>query len=118
MSQDTPSAASAPKRRRWLRWTLLAVLLVLIGGATYGYNKVAPYARIGGTYIAKQYCSCLFVTGRSEASCKAEFKPDIDRFTVSVDRSGLPAKASVKTRLAIFSAEATYDSRYGCTVAK
>ena len=117
MSADNETAAPRP-RRPWLPWTALVILAVLLAGGGYGYSRVAPYADIGGTYIAKQYCSCLFVTGRSEASCKAEFSPDIGRFKVVVDRSGLPATAGVSTSLAVFGGKATYEAGYGCTVAK
>lgn len=105
------------KSRLWIGAGAILLAAVIAGGI-WGYGKAAPYARIGGAYIAKQYCSCLFVTGRSEASCTAEFQPDISRFSVSVDRSGLPARAKVTTRLALFSDEATYADGYGCTVAK
>ncbi len=96
----------------------LALLVALIAAGLWGYGKAAPYAQIGGAYIAKQYCSCLFVTGRSETSCRAEFEPDIDKFSVRTDRSGLPARAKVTARIAIFAAEATYADGYGCTLSK
>ena len=94
-----------------------AVLLaaVLIGGV-WGFRQVSAYASIGGTYIAKQYCSCLFVADRSEASCRAEFQPDIGKFKLEVDRSKLPAGASVTTRLLMFHGRATYADGYGCSV--
>jgi hypothetical protein len=107
--------------RKWLYrgMILCGGLMALAAGASeYAYSRIAPYARIGATYIAKQDCSCLFVEGRSEYSCTAEFKPDIDRFKVEIDRSTLPAKAKVTTRLAIFSGEATYEQGFGCSVSR
>jgi hypothetical protein len=103
---------------RWGRWLALGVLLAALGGGAYAWRQVAPYGEIGSVYIAKQYCSCLFVTGRPETSCKAEYKPDIDKFTLSVDRSRMPATARVSARMAVFEGVATYDSRFGCTVGK
>ena len=101
-------------------WTVagLILLVILIGAGAWGYRQVAPVAQIGGSYIAKQYCSCVFVAGRSEGSCHAEFEPDISKFSVKADRSGLPAHAKVTARLALFSGEATYTNGYGCTVSK
>lgn len=74
--------------------------------------------QIGSAYIAKQMCSCLFVAHRSEASCRAEFKPEIDNFTVVVDRGGAPATAKVTARLFASLGEATYSRRYGCVISK
>jgi hypothetical protein len=106
--------------RKWLyRGMILGGGLVALAGAgLVSYSRIAPYARIGATYIAKQDCSCLFVEGRSEYSCATEFKPDIDRFKVEIDRSALPDKARVTTRLAIFSGEATYEQGFGCSVSR
>ena len=102
-------------RKRPRLWAGLAVLLaVLVAGGAYGWRRTAPFAEVGGVYIAKQMCSCVFLTGRTEGSCRAEFKPDIDRFTVAVDRP----RARVSTSLAVFKAEATYAEGYGCTVAR
>ncbi|MDR3509631.1 MAG: hypothetical protein P4L64_17210 [Caulobacteraceae bacterium] len=103
---------------RYWKWGGLALAVVLIGGGAWAYGKAAPYAKIGGSYIAKQYCSCLFDAGRSETSCRAEFQPDIEKFSLSVDRSGLPAHARVTTHVAVFSGEADYAEGYGCTVGK
>ena len=96
----------------------VAALVLLLVGAGWALHLASTYARIGGTYIAKQYCSCLFVAGRSEASCRAEFEPDIDRFTLTVDRAALPARASVTTRLSMVEGRASYAAGFGCTVSK
>ena len=101
-------------------WSLLGLVLLaaLIAGGVWGYRQVAPYARIGSTYIAKQYCSCVFVAGRSDASCRTDFEPDIDKFSVTADRSALPTRGKVTARLAVFTGEATFADGFGCTVAK
>jgi hypothetical protein len=118
VNSEIPSLTPIAPARPWLRWVIFAVLLAVLAAGAYAWKTFTPYPRIGSVYIAKQYCSCLFVAGRSEASCRAEFKPNIDTFKVKVDRSDLPRTGSVEASLLIFSAKATYDSRYGCTVAK
>ena len=105
------------KSQYWL-WGGGAAAALLVAGGAYAYSQLAPYIQIGGGYVAKQDCSCLFVEGRSETSCTAEFSPDIQRFSVAVDRSALPARAKVTTRLAIFSSEATYSAGFGCALTR
>ncbi len=78
-----------------------------------------PILQIGSAYIAKQMCSCLFVAGRTEASCRPEFKAlGIDAFTVTADRSRLPASASVTASRGTLVAQARYTRRYGCSITK
>ena len=45
-------------------WAAFATASVLIGVSTAaaGYRSVGPYGRIGAQYIAKEMCSCVFVT--------------------------------------------------------
>jgi len=109
---------------RWRSLISAAVLLgiaPLIGAADAPPPLAAappPIIQIGSAYFAKQYCSCLFVVGRSEASCHAEFNPLIDSFKITVNRASLPQSAKVATRLGAASEEATYDRRYGCVLSK
>ena len=78
-----------------------------------------PIIQIGSAYVAKQMCSCLFVAGRSEASCRPEFKGQgIGSFTVAADRSQLPARASVTATLGKLVAKASYSRRYGCSITR
>jgi len=109
---------------RWRCWILAAALsglAPLLGAADAPPSTPPappPIVQIGSAYFAKQYCSCLFVVGHSEASCHAEFKPLIDSFKITVDRASLPQSAKVATRLGAASEEATYDRRYGCVLSK
>jgi hypothetical protein len=96
----------------------LIVLAALLAAAGWGYRQASAYASVGGAYLAKQDCSCLFVAGRSEASCHAEFEPDISKFKIIVDRSHLPARASVTAQVLMFRGQASYTDGYGCTVSK
>jgi hypothetical protein len=101
-----------------IRWIVGGLLLLIIAGAAIAYVLISPTAQIGGTYIAEQMCSCVFVAGRTEASCRAEFQPYIDRgFKVAI-RHSKPGHGTVRTRLYIFSGAAKYTGGYGCTVTK
>jgi hypothetical protein len=99
-------------------WTAFAAASGLVGVsmAVAGYRSVGPYGRIGAQYIAKEMCSCVFVTGRKESGCRQEFEPDIQKFDVQVRRGATPDRGEVRTRLAIFEGRATYEKAYGCTL--
>jgi len=99
------------------RWIVGGLVVLILIGAGAAYVLIRPYAQIGASYISKQMCSCVFVAGRTEASCHAEFEPDIDKFKVSV-RHGKPGHGGVRASLVIFSGAARYTGGYGCTVAK
>ncbi len=102
----------------------LGAVLALTAAARAAETPAGPappgpaIIQIGSAYIAKQMCSCLFVAGRPETSCRAEFKGQIEPFTVTVDRAGQPATSKVTAALASTVAEANYDRRYGCTIAR
>ena len=98
---------------------ILALITPLLGSAAPPpTSPVTPPAviQIGTAYIAKQYCSCVLVTGRSEGACHAEFKPEIAPFTVAIDRRGLPKRATVTARVGSVEALASYSAKYGCSI--
>lgn len=101
-------------RRRWLVAGGLALLTLL----ALAWTQLAPWPRTGATYVAKQMCSCLFLTGRTEASCRTDFGDYVNRYSLAVDRGGLPRTARVTASLAMFRGEAVYDQGYGCRIAR
>ena len=105
--------AALSKSRLWA-WIGGGLVVLLLAGAVIAYLLVRPYAQIGGSYLAKQVCSCVFVAGRSDASCHSEFEPDIDKFKVKISHR----RHTVRARLLIFSGAASYAEAYGCTVTK
>jgi hypothetical protein len=127
-SDATPLAQRAPpvcsptlastlpmKGREGIRGIVLVLALPVLTGAA---APAPAIVQIGAAYTAKQMCSCLFVVGRPEASCRAEFKPDIDAFAVAIDRAGLPARAQVSATVGPVAGEATFSRGYGCVVAR
>lgn len=110
------------KRKPHWAWTIVGFLAVTAAiGAAYEYRQLAPYGRVGTAYLAKQYCSCRYVAGRSDQSCHAEFKPDIDRFHVTAEQtpaSGAPSSATVTARMLVWSGEARFTKGFGCSLVK
>jgi hypothetical protein len=104
-------AGQSARKWPWRRIGVGAGLLV-IAGLVIAYVSLRPYGVTGTTYLAKQFCSCLFVAGRSEASCRDDFQPDISSFTVSIDR----ARSRVGAGLALFSSTSRYRPGLGCSI--
>ena len=101
-------------RRRWLLVGAAVVLALL----ALAWTQLTPWPRTGATYVAKQMCSCLFLTGRSEASCRTDFGGYVTLYTLRIDRAGLPKTANVRASLALFRGEAVYEAGYGCRIAR
>jgi hypothetical protein len=106
--------AGGRKPGRWRRWAGAGLGLVLLVGLIAGFVALRPYGQTGTTYLAKQLCSCIYLTGRSDASCQNEFKPDSDKFQVRIDH----AARSVSARLLVFSNEAVYEDGLGCRITR
>ena len=88
-----------------------AILVALIAGGVYAGREPYAYARVATAYAAKQACSCLHVSGRTMASCMAEFPQDA-RGQFSVTSNANRVHASVLFNA--ISADAVYEDAYGC----
>jgi hypothetical protein len=74
--------------------------------------RLPEYARIGVGYTAQQTCACLFISGRSPASCRMDLDP-LARKIVSVEVGA----AEVTARSAGFArAIARYRKGMGCSL--
>ncbi len=108
-------------RRKPGLWMLAATAVALLpaaGDAQLGLPSPAVI-RIGAAYLAKQVCSCVLVARRSEASCRPEFKAQkIGLSKLTIDREGLPERATVRVSLLTTTAEAAYSRAYGCVLVK
>lgn len=75
-------------RAKTLGW--LAVV-VLLAAAVSARIALAPRADIGAGFVAKQLCSCLFVGGRDEASCRLDLGPEFARVNAERFADGVRA---------------------------
>ena len=101
---------------RMLKWSALALgLAFIITAAIY----VPPFRAMAGTgagFVAKQMCSCIYVSERSYDSCRPdmmEVMDDIQAVVVS-EASLLGVRASVP--ILRVQRLATYEEGFGCTL--
>jgi hypothetical protein len=81
--------------RRSLAWTA-AVFLTLLGGAGLLVGlRFHRNARLLAGLTAKQLCSCIFVDGRDEASCRSDLLPIDDSVQPAVDQAARAVRARV-----------------------
>jgi len=55
----------------------LFVLGALLAAAAVARIRLAPQADIGAGFVAKQVCSCIFVSGRDEQACRFDLGPEL-----------------------------------------
>jgi hypothetical protein len=96
------------------KYGLIIVLAVIAIGAGGYFALQGPllYGRIGVTYAAKQTCSCMFVSGRSLASCQSDL-PGGAAGLVRLSVAGRQVRANA---YGLMSASATFEDNYGCRV--
>jgi hypothetical protein len=96
------------KRRRWGRWVLLLLALVLAGAAIH----FRPLGVIGSGYAAQQTCACLFIAGRELESCRRDLEPLAQKI-ISIT----PGDHEVTARaLGVIRARARYQDGFGCAL--
>ena len=102
--------------------TVLSVVITLIGGialfAVLALSVVAWLAWRGGEiisgYTAKALCSCVFVSGRNDASCLRE---DLGAYAGFFEAHVNSAERAVESRaLFLNGARAEYQDGLGCTL--
>ena len=65
-------------------------LIILVVAGFLAYRAGRSQASIGAGYVAHQMCSCVFVAGRSYASCRPDMLPVMDRIQSEIiERDGL-----------------------------
>lgn len=98
-------------------WVLAAAAagVAALGGLGWLATKQAAYANIAVGYAAKQTCSCLYVSGRTVASCLEDFPADA-RAQLKIEPQGDGVAASAL--MGAFSAEAVHEDGLGCRLVK
>jgi len=99
--------------RRLLKWVLLGLALVATAAGVYVGPRMYRLSMIGAGYVAKQMCSCIFVSERDFASCRADMPPDMARVEATV----LDGARGVRARVpGIAERTARYSPGTGCTL--
>jgi hypothetical protein len=67
-----------------LKRTLQIILVIATVAGVLAYREGRSQANIGAGYVAHQICSCVFVAGRSYASCLPDMLPSMGRIQSEV----------------------------------
>ena len=97
---------------RW-RWILLSGLALAVVGAGVFVQRTAVAADVGAAAMAKVECSCVFVDGRTLASCRADDPPGFESIAVTVDENAKTVTGSV---FGLIKRRASYQADYGCVL--
>jgi len=102
---------TAPGRRK--RLLLIAGACVLVAAiVVWRQLRVSQLTHIGTGYAAEQTCACLFISGRTLASCVTDLDPFAQRF-ISVRQGSDEVTASA---FGLATASAHYDKGFGCSL--
>ena len=66
------------------RWIAIVALWVVLVAAALGFEHLRERVSLGAGYVAKEVCSCVFVGGRSLASCRPDVPATMDRIQVEL----------------------------------
>ncbi|HXK21301.1 MAG TPA: hypothetical protein VMS55_01355 [Myxococcota bacterium] len=109
--QNRRPGAMKPPKRAGGRRVLLVLAALALAGAGYAYGHLRAMASVGAGYVAKELCSCVFVAGRSLASCRPDVPESMDRVEAELLPDGVrgfvPALAERVAR---------YEPGFGCTL--
>jgi hypothetical protein len=99
--------------RPWLKRTLLVLAILVVAGAiTWRALHLSELTHIGAGYSAQQTCSCMFVSGRSLASCRSDLAPMAQKLvSIHVTLDEVTA-----TALGVSRATSRYHKGLGCSL--
>ncbi len=97
---------------RW-RWVIVGGGAIVVAGASSFGWRTSLAADVGAAAMAKVVCSCVFVDGRSLASCRADDPPGFESVAVTIDDK---AKTATGVLFGIIKRRATYQEGYGCVL--
>jgi hypothetical protein len=98
---------------KMLRMVGGAIAALVLAGGGYWAWQTSIAADVGAAAVAKVFCSCVFVEGRSVEACQADQPPGFDKIPVTVDATMRTATGSV---FGIIARRARYSEQYGCTL--
>lgn len=96
-------------RRKWL-YSLIGATAVLIAVGVYFARDQITLAEIGTAFVAKQTCSCLFVSRRQADSCKGDFDPAAAQWL----SWQIEARSVTVSAFLIIRSTAIYEDGFGC----
>lgn len=100
---------------RWLGRFLMVLLLVVVGGAVWGYQHEKPMLRTGTGYAAHNACALTYIAGREDPETDLPPNPLLPYLTGYDNKAGRSSASAVLWVLA--KQHAFYTRGYGCTVA-
>lgn len=102
-----------PLWRRIVCWFVVVVSALWLFSKVFWENTVLDLPEMAATLYARENCSCLFVIGQSEESCREITKQFVPLSSITIDRE----KRTVQTRVFWGIARAKWVSdRLGCQI--
>jgi hypothetical protein len=98
------------RRKRVLLGVMAAVAVAAL--VAWRELRMSELAQIGAGYAAQQTCACIFISGRTLASCKTDLEPLAQKLvSLRVGTDEVTAHS-----LAIGTATARFEQGFGCSL--
>ncbi len=101
--------------KRWIKWIVLLIVLVLVVGLVIGYQQMLPTLHVATGYTAKAICSNHFLTGQDVDTITAELpsNPLVPLLRTKVDEEQRFVSVTV---VGLAGQRAVYREGLGCTL--
>ena len=104
--------------------TLAALALIGAGVWQFVLKDQVALGTVGAAYVAKQVCSCRFVSEREMASCMTDFTPEVSenlaQLNISESRRHAPDQTdqsiTVSGPAGLISEKAVFEPGLGCVL--
>lgn len=102
--------------KKFIQILIIATAILIVAGTAFAianWKHISSFPHIISSFYSKEFCSCYFVVGRSEAFCHNYARQYVPISEFSLDES---SQSVTVTGLGITTTSAFVSEKYGCVI--